>query len=192
MTPTLQHIIFIDLLPIVTFGLIGYIYHRMKVTKLERENKSLSSDVDFWHGYSERTAEAYDRIFAAYEKLKAVKPENPPSNATPYNLDLESVEKAMKENRGHMFDAFRYSISKSIEEGLIPTPSAVSKDDIESGSDYIYRVPFDHNAEWDANILRKAEEQRAPDYVPGQPFQPPMPWTDDPNQNSDNINGETE
>jgi hypothetical protein len=76
-----NHIIFVDLLPIVTFGLIGYIYHRMKVAKLERENKSLSSDVDFWQGYSERTAEAYDRIFAAYEKLKAVKPENPASNA---------------------------------------------------------------------------------------------------------------
>ncbi len=108
MTPTLQHIIFIDLLPIATLALAGYVYHRMKVAKLEIEKQRLSSDVEFWQSSNERISDAYDTIFFAYEKLKASRTEAPPSNAQvlpPAGVkkliaDLESTDFENILNRG--------------------------------------------------------------------------------------------
>jgi len=158
---TLRHIIFVDLLPIVIIVALFLVYRRMELRKWKFKLKNAENDADFWFN----KAGIFEKDMVKFvNEFQALSKEIRKGNAKPYHPDLERLERIK---------------------------GAVSKDDIESGGDYAYRVPYDHNAEWDATILRKAEEQRVPGYVPGQPFQPLMPWTDDQNQNSDNINGET-
>ena len=90
MTPTLQHILLVDLLPIVLIVTLFLIYRRMEVRLLNDRVKTFSDDADFWRNkYDIMTQEFFKFKNEFEENLKAAKA--PPSNA--HSLPPAGVER---------------------------------------------------------------------------------------------------
>jgi len=87
MTPTLQHIIFVDLLPIVIIVALFLVYRRMELRKWKFKLKNAENDADFWFNkasiYEKELLRFRDEFQGLSKEIRKgnARPESHPSNA---------------------------------------------------------------------------------------------------------------
>lgn len=102
MTPTLQHFLFFDLLPIVLIVALFLIHQRMEVGLLNDRVKMAVNDADFWREKAWQIQNEWQKL--KDKQLRAKNPSNaqvlPPAGVQRPIADLESKDFENILNRG--------------------------------------------------------------------------------------------